>query len=205
MIQSKTKHFLGFVHSLAWLVLFPFIANDDESVEKGIQLIDKLLVFSISYFLQDCVWSIRLKEYAILLHHVCTITLFVTLVGKSDIEVRSSLISISMLWSEIGALLIHVKYLFPKSVVAHHACFVVYFLTRILIYPKTVLQKTYKACLNAKASQVKELYSGMTLAIFVYIFSLCVVITKFSSFRESGIAAITCNCRTQKERDKKKV
>ena len=45
MTQSKTKHFLGFVHSLAWLVFFPFIANDDESVEKGIQLIDKLLVF----------------------------------------------------------------------------------------------------------------------------------------------------------------
>ena len=205
MTQSKIKHFLGFVHSFSWLVFFPFIANDGKSVQNGMQLIDKLLVFSISYFLQDCVWSIRLKEYAVLLHHVCTITLFVTLVGKSDIEVRSSLISISMLWSEIGALLIHVKYLFPKSVVAHHACFVVYFLTRILIYPKTVLQKTYKACLNAKASQVKELYSGMTLAIFVYIFSLCVVITKFSSFRESGIAAITCNCRTQKERDKKKV
>ena len=75
------------------------------------QLIDKLLVFSISYFLQDCVWSIQLKEYAILLHHICTITVFVGLVGKSDIKIISSLVSVSMLWSEIGALLIHIKYL----------------------------------------------------------------------------------------------
>tara|TARA_B100000674_G_C37238774_1_gene644709 strand:+ start:178 stop:510 length:333 start_codon:yes stop_codon:yes gene_type:complete len=108
-----------------------------------------------------------------------------------------------MLWSEIGALLIHIKYLVPKSAVAHHACFVVYFLTRILVYPTVVLQRVYKACLNAKAMQVKELYSGMALAVFVYIFSLCVVIAKFSSFRESGIAAITCNCRTHKNQDKK--
>ena len=203
MTQSKIKHFLGFVHSFSWLVFFPFIANDGKSVQNGMQLIDKLLVFSISYFLQDCVWSIRLKEYAILLHHVCTITVFVGLIGKSDTKIISSLVSISMLWSEIGALLIHIKYLVPKSAVAHHACFVVYFLTRILVYPTVVLQRVYKACLNAKAMQVKELYSGMALAVFVYIFSLCVVIAKFSSFRESGIAAITCNCRTHKNQDKK--
>ena len=58
--------------------------------------------------------------------------------------------------------------------------------------------------LKCQSMHLKELYSGMALAIFVYIFSLCVVITKFSSFRESGIAAITCNCRTHKNQDKKK-
>ena len=203
--QNKIKHFLGFVHSLAWLVLYPFIANDSESVEEGTKLVDKLLLFSISYFLQDCIWSIRLKEYAILLHHICTIMLFVGLFGKSNIEVRSSLISVSMFWCEIGALFIHVKFLLSQSAVAHHACYVVYFLTRILVYPTIALPTIYRACLNGKASQLKELYSGMALAIFVYIFSLCCVIAKFSSFRDSCISATTCNCRIQKDRNKKKI
>ena len=93
MRQSKLKHTLGFIHSFAW-VMFPFIIfsingetedlkeifigiDYSETNHLTINLLDAYLIFSIVYYFQDCFWSIRLKEYDILIHHISVMLVFI--------------------------------------------------------------------------------------------------------------------------------
>jgi len=212
MRQSKLKHTLGFIHSFAW-VIFPFIIfsingetedlkeifigiDYSETNQLTINLLDAYLIFSIVYYFQDCFWSIRLKEYDILIHHISVMLVFIYGYGKHKMPSRMTFFYMPMFWSEVGAVFIHIKFLKPHSAIAHHMCFVIYFLSRIIMYPLYVFPDFYSATLNDNGIFVNEIYIGVGLSVLVQIFSIFIFITRFNLFIESFKETLLCTCKT---------
>jgi hypothetical protein len=217
MGQNKIKHTLGLIHSLAWC-FFPYISlslnGDYEDINEifisfevdtldisSFNLLDGYILFSIVYFFQDCFWSIHLKEYAILFHHVAVIVCFVFFYGKDTLKFRMLLFITAMFWSELGAAFIHIKFLKPHSSIAHHLCFVIYFVSRIVFYPIHLVPTCYYFH-STTITYVNELYLGFGLIILVQLFSLFIVITRFHLFVESFIAIFCCTWKLPKGYEK---
>ena len=217
MGQSKIKHTLGLIHSLAWC-FFPYIAlslnGDNKDINEifisfevsdidvsSFNLLDAYILFSIVYYFQDCFWSIHLKEYAILFHHVTVILVFIFVYKKDTLKFRMLLFCTAMFWSELGAAFIHIKFLKPHSSIAHHLCFVIYFLSRIVLYP-IYLGPTCYYFYSTAFTYENELYIGFGLIILVQMFSLFIVITRFHLFVESFIAICCCTCKVPKGYEK---
>jgi hypothetical protein len=181
----KLKHFFGLLHASVWLIL-PFLETDED-------LVDTALLYSLFYYLQDTVWSIGLGQYSMAAHHIVLCTFWFFLVWKR-LKFKEELLLSCMFFAEIGAFLIHLKYLFQDYSVIHNACFITYVLTRLIAFPLYVLPKVIAVA--DKMSWSWPYVCGVAVVVATVAFSTWIIFSNKLLFLD----AIRCRARKLKSK-----
>jgi len=176
----KLKHFFGLLHASVWLIL-PVLETDKE-------LVDTALLYSLLYYLQDTVWSIGLGEYSMAAHHVVLCIFWLFLVW-TRLQFKEELLLSSMFFAEIGAFLIHLKYLFQDFSVLHNVCCITYVLTRLVALPLYVLPKV--VAIAEKMSWSWPYFCGVVVVVATIAFSAWIIFSKKLLFLD----AFRCRAR----------
>ena len=196
MGESKIKHVIGFLHSIMWVYVFMRrIGYDDEEMLKSET--NALLRFSISYYVQDIAWSFYMKQYFIILHHVCVSTFWYFLIRDEPAYLYASvgLLYDPMLLAEISAAWIHLKHIIETSL-THHICMITYVVTRIMFFPTLILPYHCQRLMIDKGHDM-YLVGGFVLNVFVVVFSFVTVFTKWKTFRRSFLWCFCVREKTQ--------
>ena len=173
--QSKLKHWFGLVHSLVFLVL-PFVPS-------GVKLeIDLVLRFSLVYYIQDIFWSLKYNEFLVVLHHLGLIALWSFVLDDTKMLYRAQIIERAMLWPELSAFLIHIKFLFPYHV-THVICLISYPITRCIVFP--IYAGMYMYSIGQEVGWSSKYVWGMVAHILVVVFSSAILIEKMQLFYDA--------------------
>ena len=122
-----------------------------------------------------------MKQYFIILHHICVSTFWYFLIRDEPAYLYSSvgLLYDPMLLAEISAAWIHLKHLIETSV-THHICMITYVVTRIILFPTLILPYHYQRLMVDKGNNM-FLVGGFVLNVFVVVF----VCDRSGTFRRS--------------------
>ena len=189
MGESKIKHAIGFIHSMLWVCA---CFRKDEMLNTNI-----LLRISIAYYIQDIIWSLHMKQYFIVLHHICVSIFWYFLIRDEPVSLydETFLLYAPMFLAEISAACIHLKHII-ETPITHHICMISFVMTRLVLFPTLVLPYHYQIMMqdNVPTSSI-FLLGGFVLNVFVVLLSVATIITKWNTFRRS---LLLCLCIRKK-------
>jgi hypothetical protein len=176
MRESKIKHTLGLIHSALWIFAF-FYVNEKRNT-------DALLKISIGYYLQDTIWSFNMKQYFVIVHHMCVSFFWYFLIRDEPTYLygkNRSLLFAPMFLAELSAAFIHLKHIIIKPI-THHICMILFVITRLVLFPIEVLPLHYQIMMTSDR-EITFLLGGFILNLFVVLFSIATIIMKWKTFR----------------------